>query len=103
MARNDHSPSGAPPEVILPASAGWISGPSGAEPVPAGQIRAGDVIVHDGRRLTVHGHPAGDWYCEDGEQIAGLAIMCRDGSARWTLYRRASEVLYRIVPDTNSN
>ena len=65
------------------------------QPVPAGQVRSGDLLVHDGRELLVTG-TCGAWYCEDGQPVAGLAIECRAGPARWFLYRRGSELLSRI-------
>ncbi len=38
------------------------------------------------------------WYYEHGQPVAGLAIECRSGSARWFLYRRSHELLSRL-PD----
>ena len=40
----------------------------------------------------------GTWYREDGQPVAGLAIECRAGTARWILYRRGSELLSRLGP-----
>ena len=65
--------------------------------VPAVLIRAGDVLAYQGRELLVTG-THGTWYHEADHPIAGLAIECRTGSARWILYRRASEVLSRMSP-----
>ena len=67
------------------------------QPVPAGQVRRGDLLVHDGRELLVTG-TYGAWYHEDGQPVAGVAIECRSGSARWFLYRRGSELLSRAEP-----
>jgi len=66
-----------------------------AVPVPAGQVRRGDLLVHDGRELLVTG-THGTWYREDGRPVAGLAVECRSGSAWWILYRRGSELLSRV-------
>src|SRR6266704_1779878 len=71
-------------------SAAWS-----AAPVPAGQVRKGDLLVHDGRELLVTG-THGTWYREDGRPVAGLAVECRSGSAWWILYRRGSELLSRV-------
>lgn len=65
--------------------------------VQAGQVRSGDLLVHDDRELVVTG-TYGTWYREDGQPVAGLAIECRSGSAWWILYRRSQELLSR-VPD----
>jgi len=65
------------------------------QPVPAGQVRPGDLLVHDGRELIVTG-TSGAWYHEAGQIVAGLAIECRSGSTRWFLYRRGSELLSRV-------
>jgi len=65
------------------------------DPVPAEQVRRGDVLACDGRELVVTG-THGAWYCEDGQRVAGLAIECRAGAARWFLYRRGSELLSRV-------
>jgi hypothetical protein len=69
-----------------------------SQPVPAGQVRRGDLLVHDGRELLVTG-TCGTWYYEDGQPVAGLAIECRAGSALWILYRRGSDLLSRIRTD----
>ena len=56
------------------------------QPVPACEVRRGDLLAYDGRELLVI-RTAGTWYREQGRPVAGLAIECRSGSARWTLYR----------------
>ncbi len=53
------------------------------------------MVAYDGRELVVTG-THGAWYCEDGRQVAGLAIECRTGAVRWFLYRRGSELLSRV-------
>jgi hypothetical protein len=70
-----------------------------AAQIPAEQVRRGDLLAYDGRELVVTG-THGTWYHEDGRPVAGLAIECRSGSARWFLYRRASEPLSRVTPGT---
>ena len=50
------------------------------QPVPAGQVRRGDLLVHDGRELLVTG-TSGAWYYENSQPVAGLAIECWAGSA----------------------
>jgi hypothetical protein len=75
-----------------------LNAASAEHEVPAVLIRAGDVLTHDGRELLVTG-TRGTWYHEDGQPVAGLAIECRSGSARWFLYRQAGELLSRITPD----
>ncbi len=67
------------------------------QPVPAGQARRGDLLAYQGRELVVTG-TYGTWYREDGQPVAGLAIECRAGTARWILYRRGSELLSRLGP-----
>jgi hypothetical protein len=48
------------------------------QPVPAGQVRRGDLLAYGGRELLVTG-TYGTWYPEDGQPVAGLAIECRSG------------------------
>ena len=93
-------PPSARPEIIRHDVGGWISGPSAdiperAEPVPAVEVRRGDVLAYDGRELLVTG-ANGAWYVEDGAPVAGIAIDTRAGSQRWTLYRRGTDLLHRI-------
>jgi len=84
---------------------GWISGPAigrdpgmpPAEPVRAAEIRCGDIIAYDGRLLTVTIHPVGAWYLENGEHVSGLAVTTQDGGAHWTLYRRGSDLVMRVM------
>jgi hypothetical protein len=64
-------------------------------PVPACEVRRGDLLAYDRRELLVV-RTVGTWYREQGRPVAGLAIECRSGSARWTLYRRGSELLSRL-------
>ena len=52
------------------------------QPVPAGQVRRGDLLSYQGCELVVTG-TYGTWYREDGQPVAGLAIECRSGSAWW--------------------
>jgi hypothetical protein len=66
------------------------------QPVPARDVRRGDVLAHDGRQIEVSAAPCGAWYREHGQPVAGLAIECRAGSARWFLYRRGGELLCRV-------
>jgi hypothetical protein len=66
-----------------------------ARPVPPCQVRVGYILAYDGRELTVIGR-YGTWYHEDGKPVAGLAIDCRSGSARWILFRRLTELLRRV-------
>jgi hypothetical protein len=68
-------------------------------PVLAIDVRKGDRLVHDGRELTVTADPSGTWYCANGQHIAGLAITCAAGTAKWTLYRKASDILHRVRTD----
>lgn len=65
------------------------------QPVPACEVRRGDLLVYEGCELLVI-RTAGTWYREQGRPVAGLAIECRSGTARWTLYRRGSELLSRL-------
>jgi hypothetical protein len=65
------------------------------QPVPAGQVRRGDLLAYGGRELLVTG-TYGTWYPEDGQPVAGLAIECRSGSAWWIRYRRSHELLSRL-------
>ncbi len=69
--------------------------PAAAQPVPAIEVRRGDVLAYDGRELLVTG-ACGAWYVENGAQVAGIAIETRAGSQRWTLYRRGTDLLHRI-------
>lgn len=70
------------------------------EPVQAQSIRKGDVIVHDGRHVTVTEAPLRTWYYEDGERVCGLEIATSaDGSgwsSRWALYRAHDSILHRV-------
>ena len=65
------------------------------QPVPACEVRRGDLLAYDGHELLVI-RTVGTWYREQGRPVSGLAIECRSGSARWTLYRRGSELLRRL-------
>jgi hypothetical protein len=75
---------------MLPAA-----GP-GIEAVTAAQIRKGDIIRHHGRHLIVTDQPLRVWYFEDGRRVVGLEIVCRDGNARWCLYRAHAEIVHRL-------
>ncbi|HUJ04836.1 MAG TPA: hypothetical protein VLX31_01875 [Streptosporangiaceae bacterium] len=66
------------------------------EPVLAIDVRAGDVLDYDGRQLAVTADPAFISYHDQGRPVNGLVIECRDGSARWYLYRQASDLLARV-------
>ncbi|MGI9009178.1 MAG: hypothetical protein ACR2FU_23825 [Streptosporangiaceae bacterium] len=61
----------------------------------AGQVRAGDLLVCQDRELVITA-TYGTRYREDGLPVAGLAVECRSGSARWILYRRRDELLHRL-------
>jgi hypothetical protein len=65
------------------------------QPVPAWQVRRGDLLSYQGRELLVTG-TYGTWYHQDGQPVAGLAIECRSGSAWWILYRRGTDELDRV-------
>lgn len=65
------------------------------EIVRADEIRRGDLLVHDGRVLTVTELTA-VYYWENGERHHGIEIATRDGSARWCLYREHGAVLHRV-------
>jgi hypothetical protein len=75
-----------------------LNAASAEDEVQAALICAGDVPAYGGRELLVTG-TQGTWYHEDGQPVAGLAIECRSGSARWFLYRQGGELLSRISPD----
>ncbi len=86
-------------EVVCRDTGGWISGPSASSPsVPAraDEVRHGDVLAYEGREMTVTA-VSGAWYCENGQQVAGLAVECRAAGVRWTLYRRGPELLSRVT------
>jgi hypothetical protein len=68
-----------------------------AGPVRADGIRRGDVLAYDGRLLTVTAVTS-TWYVDtSGEHVSGLAVCTEDGSARWTLYRRSSDLVMRVT------
>lgn len=70
--------------------------PESTSPVLAIDVRAGDVLDYDGRQLAVTADPAFISYHDQGRPVNGLVIECRDGSARWYLYRQASDLLARV-------
>ncbi len=98
---NDHPADehpGAPPEVIRRDIGGWVSGPSvTTEPVPAGQIGAGDVLLHDGTAVTVTATRASRYWFGP-ELCDGLAIDWESGSRLGRMFRRATDMLDRVVP-----
>ncbi len=67
-----------------------------AGPVLAIDVRRGDVLLYDGREVTVTADPEGTWFREHGRPVAGLAIACQDGTARLYLYRTARDILHRV-------
>jgi hypothetical protein len=104
MAESHHLPSHPGPKAqIVRADVGsWISGAClpipgpGIEAVTAAQIRKGDIIEHHGRYLVVAGAPVRCWYYENGQRVVGVEIVCRDGNARWCLYRAHGEIVHRL-------
>jgi hypothetical protein len=63
--------------------------------VAACEVRHSDLVAYDGRELLVI-RTAGTLYREEGRPVAGLAIECRSGSARWVLYRQGGELFNRL-------
>jgi len=99
MADSNHPVQPSRPEVVRIDHGGWISGPSAdAEPVEAGQVRPGDVLVlDDGTRAEVTDVRHGDYWLNTGCHGRGVAIGWRSGSSSGVLFRQASELLPRLA------
>lgn len=68
-----------------------------AEPVLAVDVERGDVLVYDGRQLTVTAAPEHTRYYCAGRPVLGLVIACSPGGhAQWFLYRSPSSLLFRV-------
>ncbi len=70
---NDHPPT-ASPEVVRHDHGGWLSGPSiTTEPVPAGDIQAGDRLLIDGTVAEVTDVRTGDFWLNTGRHAPSRA------------------------------
>jgi hypothetical protein len=87
-------------EIVAHDIGGWISGPCYAvEPVPTGQVLAGDVLLIDGAEARIVARRIGVFRI-GGEITHGLAIDWDEqhGTARGTLFRHPADILYRLRP-----
>jgi hypothetical protein len=85
-------------ELVFADLGGWISGPTASGPVRAEEVRAGDVLIYDGRQLLVTSDPLPARYYESGEHRSGIEIATSDGDTRRYLYREHGELLHRLAP-----
>jgi len=99
-AMTDHpaQPPGAAREVVRCDAGGWISGPSfSSDPVVAGHVMAGDVLLIDGTRAEVTDVRRGEYRLESGH-APGVALGWRSGSSSGVMFRDAADLLDRITP-----
>ena len=83
-------------------SAGWDSGPSATiEPVPASQVRAGDVLVlDDAGFVSVTDTRRGTFWLNTGRHEPGVAVgwRSRTGSASGIAFRAETDLVQRVAP-----
>ncbi len=93
----DHPAPCAPREDVRHDAGGWISGPSlTTEPVAAGDVTEGDVIVlDDGTCAEVTDIRHGDYWLNTGRHGPGVAISWRSGSSSGMMFRLSSDTLLR--------
>jgi len=89
-------------EVVRIDQGGWISGPSlpqGTEPVPAGEVEPGDVLLlDDGTRAEVTDTAFGFYHFAAGHEH-GVALGWRSGSSSGLLFRKAGDILLRVATE----
>jgi hypothetical protein len=95
---SDHDAPQRPREAVRVDRGGWISGPSAdTEPVPAGQIEAGDYLLLDDRtRAEVTDIRDGFYRFAAGREL-GVAIGWKSGTSSGMLFRRAGDILHRLT------
>ncbi len=96
---NDHPAPQQLPEVVRVGAGGWISGPSASiEPVPAEAIEAGDfLLLDDGIQAEVTDVRYGFYWFPGGRE-QGVSIGWRAGTSSGMLFRKASDILHRVMP-----
>jgi hypothetical protein len=87
-------------EVVRRDQGGWISGPSlppGTEPVPAGEVEPGDVLLlDDGTRAVITDLGEGYYHLPGGRAL-GVALGWRSGTSSGLLFRKAGDILLRVA------
>lgn len=81
---------------------GWISGPcldmpERTEPVAAGDVLIGDVLIIDGTEAEVTDIRQGDYWLATGKHGPGVAIGWRSGSSSGVMFRSADDTLQRLA------
>jgi hypothetical protein len=75
---------------------GWISGPSAdPEPVQAGDIKAGDMLLHEGIPVTVTATRASKYWIGP-EFTDGVAIDWESPNRLGRMFRRETDTLERL-------
>jgi hypothetical protein len=66
------------------------------EQITARQIRAGDILIQDGRQIEITAVPRPGVYWFGAGRREGLAIDWRAGTASGILFRRGDETVRRV-------
>jgi hypothetical protein len=93
---------GAPSELVRRDLGGWISGPGldhapGSEPVAAGNVQPGDILLINDTEAEVTDVRFGDYLLATGDHGPGVAIGWRSGSSSGVTFRAAADMLQRAA------
>jgi hypothetical protein len=73
-------------------------GPEHTEPVTAGDLSAGDVVVFDdGTEAEITDTRTGDYWLNDGTHAPGVALGWKSGTSSGVMFRQADDVLVRLT------